>query len=142
MRTYQSKISGDRASEISGLATNRGIEHEMFSSGNSVVFEFNNPRTKKAFDRLCMESGVVTDSDRIVNLMIDDVLAGAGPSEALDEARKKMSITYGMARHMGKGKAKYLCPNCSLTIPVYSGAYPSKCPSCGGDLSSADEMSS
>lgn len=130
-----SRIKNTRASELSGLATHRGIAHETLGEGEFVVFKFDHPRSKLAFDKLCQENDVQLDGERSINLMVDAVVSGKQPAEVLDEAgRRKMQITHGMARHFSRGKAKYFCSNCALTIPVYPGAYPSSCPTCGGDL--------
>jgi len=43
---------------------------------------------------------------------------------------KKIIITPGMARVLQSRRIKVKCASCGLTIPVYSGRYPVKCPSC------------
>lgn len=44
-----------------------------------------------------------------------------------------MNITKGMAKAMSGLRIHATC-SCGMSIPKYTGRYPAKCPSCGGDL--------
>lgn len=42
------------------------------------------------------------------------------------------SITQGLLNALGRTAASsHKCTSCGITMPVYSGRYPSKCPNCG-----------
>lgn len=45
-----------------------------------------------------------------------------------------VEVSKGMAKKLGKSKAKYKCNNCGMTVPSYPGKYPNACPNCGGNL--------
>ena len=55
--------------------------------------------------------------------------------DEVDESRKRVQITQGMAKAMGKGGPARVCRDCSLAVPRYPGRYPATCPACGGTLS-------
>lgn len=60
--------------------------------------------------------------------------SGALSKKAKEAATRQ--VTRGMARTLSRGKVAVKCPNpdCGLSIPVYPGRYPKKCPTCKADL--------
>ena len=54
--------------------------------------------------------------------------------ESVNEKRRRVTITAGMANTMNGASAARVCGACSLSIPKYPGRYPSTCPACGGNL--------
>lgn len=49
------------------------------------------------------------------------------------------SITQGLLKVLGNtNPSQHKCTSCGVSMPSYSGRYPSKCPSCGGDVKRND----
>lgn len=127
------RVRDVHASDISSIATSRGLEHQIFEDNDGwVTFGLTNRRCRTAFEDLCREYSATVDGYQDVVSMLDAVRSGLKPSDVLNEA-----LTKGMKNFLAKNRPKYTCDSCGLNVPTYSGRYPASCPECGGSLNSS-----
>lgn len=124
--------------KVTELAANHAIEHNVLPFAGPyedwITFRFTTTNGKTAFDRVCAENDIITQDSMVVNKMLDAMVEG---NELPGVVLEKATITPGMAKAFGRGRVKYRCVECGLAIPRYRGAYPRKCPNCGGELCEA-----
>ena len=142
MSTF-SRVKTEVAQQMSDVASHRGLEHiilpfpgEEFSDW--ATFQFTNEYGKKAFDNLCAEHDVTVDGTQVIDKMLDAVVGGEHPSNVMEKVVRR-KVTNGMANAYNRLGAKFVCGDCKMSIPKYPGAYPSKCPECGGSLNTPEK---